>query len=85
MEKCSCFNSLISLERFKTVALRSSSVLILREGDLLTLLSSFSAGEVVSILLQCLPISALPTSLDIALLSSPMVLLGPCSLISDIF
>ena len=85
MEKRSCFNSLISLDRFKTVALRPSSVLILREGDLLTLLSSFLAGEVASILLQCLPISTLPTSLDIALLSSPMVLLGSCSLISDIF
>ena len=64
----------------------SFSALILREGDLLTLLSSFSAGKVVSILLQCLLIlSSLPTLLDYALLSYPIVLLSSCSLMSDIF
>ena len=68
------------------VVLRSSSALISREGDLLTLVSSFSAGEVVSILLQyLLAISVLPTSLDNTLLSSPIILLGSCSLMSDIF
>ena len=52
------------------VALR----LISREEDLLTLLSSFSAGEVMSVLLQCLlTLYALPISLDIALPSPPMV------------
>ena len=74
------------------LALRSSPALISREGDLLTLLSSFSAGGIVSILLQCLlTLSALPISLDNSLLSSPMLLLGSCQLlmtssqISDIF
>ena len=73
------------------LALRSSPALISREGDLLTLLSSFSAGGIVSILQQCLlTLSAIPTSLDNSLLSSPM-LLGSCRLlmassqISDIF
>ena len=67
------------------VVLRSFSALISQQGDLLTFLSSFSAGEVVSILLQhLLNLSALPTSLDNALLSSPMVLLGPCSVMSEI-
>ena len=69
------------------VVLRSSSPLISREEDLLTLLSSFSAGVVVvSMLLQyLLTLSALPTSLDHAFLSFPMVSLGSCSLMSDIF
>ena len=82
----SCFNTWICLERFKMVVLRSPSALISREGDLLTLLSSFSALEVVSILLQyLLTLSVLPTSLDNALLSSPIILLGFCALMSDIF
>ena len=64
----------------------SFSALISREGYLLTLLSSFSAGEIVSMLLKCLlTLSALLTSLDNTLLSSPMVLLGSCSLTSEIF
>ena len=58
------------------VFLRSSSALISREGDLFTLFSSFSAGEVVSILLQCLKtLSVLPTSRGNALLSSTTALL----------
>ena len=81
VEEHSCCNSRICLERFKIVALRSFSKLISQKEDFLTLLSSFSAG-VVPILL---PTSALPTSLDITFLSSPMVLLGSCSLILDIF
>ena len=44
------FNSLICLERFKMVVLRPSSALISQEGDLLTLLFSFSTG-LVSVLL----------------------------------
>ena len=56
-----------------------------REGDLLALLSSFTAWA-VSVLLQCLlTLYGLPTSLDNPLLSCPMVLLSSCSLRSDIF
>ena len=73
------------------VALRLSPALISRE-RFVDILSSFSAGGIVSILLQCLlTLSALPISLDNSLLSSPMLLLGSCQLlmtssqISDIF
>ena len=54
MDKHSCFNSRICLKRFKTVV-------ISREDDLLTLLSSFSDGEVVSILTAMFTLSILPT------------------------
>ena len=68
------------------VSWRYSKTLILREGDLLTPLSSFSAVEVVPILLQCLlTLSVLPTTLDNASVSSPITLLGSCSLMSDVF
>ena len=68
------------------VVLRSFSALISQEGDLLTFFSSFSAEEIVSILLQhLLNLSALPTSLGNPLLSSPMVLLGSYSVMSEIF
>ena len=56
-----------------------------REGDLLALLSSFTAWAVSVLLQYLLTLYALPTSLDNPLLSCPMVLLSSCSLRSDIF
>ena len=91
MNKCSCFNTQICLEIQKGSFEVIPFINLTRGRFVDTSLFLLSWGIVSTLLQGLLTLSALPTSLDNALLSPPMWLLGSCQLLmtssqrSDIF